>query len=209
MLIELTGVSKVSDVALKNLASEEIVTQISNLFNEYLNNDVEDEDAPPISDANPDQQQLNNCGGDFGMEEEAKMTSVSLAMSLGFNTGRPFMFNTFRHRSGITPWEDHKIFAISDDDPVPSFLSRIFLHWHQYGGVHSITRSIFTPCPCQYPHHTLGVLIGDEVGLGKTAQAITFISFLNEAIFRQKTNRKPAKVLREFNFITIRLFIRY
>lgn len=178
------------------MATEEDVTDIFNLYHEYFDNDVQDEDEPPIPDVVDDKQELNDCGGDFGMEAEATMTPASLALSLGFKTGLPPLFNTLRHRSGISPWDDSTLFVDPNTDPLPGYLSKMRLHWHQLGGVHSIVRSVFSK-DADPQRQTLGVLVGDEVGLGKTAQAIAFIAFLNQAIWLQRSKRKLPRVLGE------------
>jgi SNF2 family DNA or RNA helicase len=193
-----TVVCKVSAVDLNNLASEEDVTDIVNLYHEYFEKDA-DEDEPPISGTSPDtpasMQQLNDCGGDFGMELEATMNPAALASSLGFKGGLPPLFNSLRHRSGISPWEDPKAFIDPTPKPLPEHLSKMALHWHQLAGVHSIVRSIFTQHPDA--HHAHGVLVGDEVGLGKTAQGIAFIAFLIQAIWLQRSHRNPSPILGE------------
>ncbi|KAF5370979.1 hypothetical protein D9615_010044 [Tricholomella constricta] len=191
--VEPAGICKVSTVDLKGLATEEDVSDLLALYDEYFDQDAEDQDEPPISDALPDKQQLNDCGGDFGMELEAKMTPASLALSLGFKTGLPPSFNLLRDRSGISPWDDPLTFADPKADPLPCNLSKLCLHWHQLAGVHSIVRSIFTEVAD--PSHTTGVLVGDEVGLGKTAQAISTIAFLMQVIRLQETKRKLPRLI--------------
>jgi SNF2 family DNA or RNA helicase len=180
-------------VALKQLATEEDVSDLINLYHEYFDQDLEEEDEPPISDALPENQKLNNCGGDFGMEEESGMTPSSLAISLGYRSGIPATFNPIRDRSGLTPWDDPTPFSNLKLDALPDNLTQIRLHWHQLAGTHSIMRSILSPNP--NPSSVLGILIADEVGLGKTAQAISVIAFFMQAVFLQKTKRKLPRIL--------------
>jgi TATA-binding protein-associated factor len=187
------GISKVLVTELKKLATAEDVSNVLNLYHEYFNQEDEEEDEPPISDVLPTQKLLNDSGGDLGMEVEASMSSVSLALSLGFKTGRPPLFNTFRDRSGITPWDDPSLFVIPESDPLPSNLSKLFPLWHQLAGGHSMVRSVFTPDKTALD--TIGVLVADEVGLGKTAQSLLFIAFLNNAIWLRATDRKPPRLL--------------
>ncbi|KAF5344438.1 hypothetical protein D9756_011277, partial [Leucocoprinus leucothites] len=181
MLTRRPGACKVSAKALKSLATEEDVTELLHVYHEYFEAHAEDEEEQPISDALEENRSLNDCAGDLGMEIEGKKSFVALCKALGFRTGIPVQFNNHRHRAGVSPWDDEKLFKIE-----PAFLSRLSLHWHQLAGVHSIARSIFTEEKAI--NHTLGVLVGDEVGLGKTAQAITFIAFLNQLIFLQQQN---------------------
>ena len=175
------------------MATEEDVTDVLNLYHEYFDQDEEDEDEPPISDALPEKQKLNDCGGDFGMEEEAKMTPASLALSLGYRTGVPPSFNIVRHRLGLSPWDNPDSFSYTDIDALPDYLTKLRLHWHQLAGNHSVVRSILSPVPDT--SRVLGILIADEVGLGKTAQAIAVMAFFIQAIFLQQTNRKCPRIL--------------
>jgi len=190
-LILYTGLYKVSTVDLNALATAEDVSDLLNLYHEYFDQDAEGEDEPPIPHALPTTRQLNNCGGDFGMEIESSKTAVALALALGFKSGRPLLFNTFRHRSGVLSWDDDKLFAVSE--PIPDHLSKLHLHWHQLAGVHSIVRSLFTEDKASSA--TLGVLVADEVGLGKSAQAITVIAFLIQVRWLQATDRKLPPLL--------------
>lgn len=196
MLIAYTAPSKVLAAALKDLATEEDVTDILHFYHEYFDQSTELEEEAPISDALPNNQELNDCGGDFGMEEESKMTSVSLALALGYRTGVPPSFNIVRDRSGLTPWDDPKPFSSVNLDALPDNLTRLLLHWHQLAGNHSILRSVLSKVP--EPFRTPGVLVADEVGLGKTAQAVAVISFFIQGIFLQQTKRKLPKIMREF-----------
>lgn len=185
------GLCKVSVNALRDLATEEDVTDLLLVYAEYLETHSEEEDEPPITNISPEKKQLDQDGGDFGMEAEANMRLSNFTFRFGFPSGLPVQFNTLRHRSGVSPWDDPKPFA---EDPIPDDLVNFNLHWHQLAGVHSIVRSLFTEQPDAT--HTTGVLIGDEVGLGKTAQAITLIAFLNQSILG--VNRHTPRILGEF-----------
>jgi hypothetical protein len=194
LLFEFTiieGSCKITARALANLATEEDVSDLLNVYHEYFESNFEDEDEPAIPDVLPEREQLNSDEGDFGMEAEASMKYVSLLYQFGFPTGLPAQFNSRRHRSGVTPWEDPAPFK---EERIPVGLDKLTLHWDQLAGVHSILRSLFTKE--KDATHTPGVLVGDEVGLGKTAQAITLIAFLNQSILGH--NRHIPRVLGEF-----------
>jgi TATA-binding protein-associated factor len=175
------------------LATEEDVSDVVNLYHEYFDQDEVDEEEPPISDALPEKQKLNDCGGNFGMEEEAKMTPASLAISLGYRTGIPPSFNTVRDRSGLSPWDNPDSFSHMNIDVLPDNLTKLRLHWHQLAGNHSVLRSVLSQVPDT--SRVLGILIADEVGLGKTAQAIAVMAFFMQAVFLQQTHRKLPRIL--------------
>lgn len=179
---------------MKELATEEDISGLINLYHEYFDFDDYEEDEQPIPDVSATKQQLNDEGGDFGMEVEAKMSPGALASMVGFKNRRlPRLCNPVRHRGGISPWDDLLLFKNLDYDALPDYMVLLFLHWHQLAGVHSISRNTFTASP--RPKDSVGMLIGDEVGLGKTAQAIAFIAFLNQAIWMQDNGMAPPKIL--------------
>ncbi|KAF9447919.1 hypothetical protein P691DRAFT_670489 [Macrolepiota fuliginosa MF-IS2] len=186
-------VCKVSAKALKNLASEEDVTDLLGVYHEYFEANVEDADEELTSDPLPNSKQLIDGDGDFGMEEEAGMKFAKLCTALEFRNGLPVQFNVHRHSSGLSPWDHDDLFTTGDGHPL------LRLHWHQLAGAHSIIRSTFTEE--KNPGHTVGVLIGDEVGLGKTAQAITFIAFLNQVIYLQKTGGRLPPILMKRRYL--------
>lgn len=182
-----------STKALRDLATQEDISDLLLVYEEYLETNVEEEDEPPITDISPEKNQLDQDEGDFGMEVESKMSAAGFTYRFGFPSGLPVQFNTLRHRSGVSPWDDPSPF---EQDPIPDDLVNFDLHWHQLAGVHSIVRSLFTEEPDAT--HTTGVLVGDEVGLGKTAQAITLIGFLNQSILG--VNRAVPRILRKLYY---------
>ncbi|KAF5344038.1 hypothetical protein D9756_011549 [Leucocoprinus leucothites] len=188
------GSCKVSTKALLTLATQEDVTELLNIYHDYFEANAEDDEEQPLVNSPLVEKHLHE--GDFGMEDEAAMSSELLAQRLGFLTGLPPQFNTHRHRAGISPWDSPETFA---QEPIPAELSPLNLHWHQLAGTHSIIRSIFIQA--KDAQHTKGVLVADNVGLGKTTQTITFIAFLNQAIYLQSTNRGPPPVLAERPFL--------
>lgn len=179
---------------MEELATEEEISTLINLYHEYFSVDDNEEDEQPIPDVSASKQQLNDLGGDFGMEVEGQMPPDALAFALGFKSRHlPRLFNTFRHRDGISPWDQVELFRDRNFDSLPDFLTSSFLHWHQLAGVHSIARNTFTTSPRS--KDSVGMLIGDEVGLGKTAQAIAFIAFLCQNIWLQDNKLPPPKIL--------------
>lgn len=69
-------------------------------------------------------------------------------------------------------------------------MERLYLHWHQLCGVHAVVRINFTETPA--PNRCCGVLIADDVGLGKTFQAAATIAFLSELYMRQMLRRSKS-----------------
>ncbi|KAF5343888.1 hypothetical protein D9756_011620 [Leucocoprinus leucothites] len=184
---------KASSKALAQLATEQDVDDLLLVYTEYFETNAEEDDDPPLSNSSRVEEirQLNDDEHDFGMEVEISMPASVLGTRLGFKSCLPAQFNLHRHRSGLSPWDSEELFK---SDPTPPELVAMSLHWHQLAGVHSIARSIFTEQPD--PDHTLGVLVTDEVGLGKTTQSLTFSAFLNQSIFVQENPEfSPAPIL--------------
>jgi hypothetical protein len=60
------GYCKVSAQALQNLASEEDVSDLLNIYHEYFDANVEEEDEMPIPECMPSTLTTNDAEGDFG-----------------------------------------------------------------------------------------------------------------------------------------------
>jgi TATA-binding protein-associated factor len=149
-------------------------------------------DSPHISGKDIDED------GDLGMEIEAKMSPKALTKALGFRMGLPPSFNTYRSRSGSLSWD----FDGDTPTPTPEDLEEIKLHWHQLAGVHSIIRHVFIEG--EGVDFVPGMLVGDEVGLGKMAQAITTMALLNQIIYAQKNKLECPPVVGEYLVIYCR-----
>ncbi|KAF8808358.1 hypothetical protein BYT27DRAFT_7097080 [Phlegmacium glaucopus] len=175
---------KVSNQALSSLATKENVADIINLYHEFFSanqegeaTSVTDEDQPTIKFGTAVE------GADPGVEMEMAMAPEALASNLGFRNELPLLFNSFRHKGGLSPWSHPALF---DDPESQDNLEPLRLFWHQLAGVHAIVRISFQPTPSS--GRCNGVLIADEVGLGKTFQASTIVVFLADLVFRQTEN---------------------
>jgi TATA-binding protein-associated factor len=181
LLCIVSDMCKTNSSALQQLASEEDVADVIALYMDFFN-------TPPTADSVPltNQQPLPGLQtmlteGDPGIEIEASMSEDDLSSNLGFPQRLPITFNTHRHGGGLSAWDHPGIFdpALLAQNPD---MEPIALHWHQLAGVHAIIRMLFTKDPTP---RACGVLISDEVGLGKTFQAATTIAFLSDLKMRQ------------------------
>jgi TATA-binding protein-associated factor len=173
-----------------DLANEEDLADIMCLYQEYFKlSEDDDDDSPVLANEVPINFSLQDVeDGDLGMEEESKLDPDILAHRLGFLKKRlPPQFMDFRHRSS-TAWDNPDNF-IPDSDS----LQTLQLHWHQLCGVHSFARNTFTSDPGDA--HCTGMLICDEVGLGKTALTISILAFLSQCVLLQEENLKPPPVI--------------
>lgn len=181
-LILFSGMCKVSNQALSSLATETDVTDVIGLYHEFFS---ANQDGEANSLANEDEVSIRfgtgEKGEDPGVEYESSMDPEALAFNLGFNNKLPLLFNSLRHKGGMSPWSDPSIFDSNTSDQRD--LEPLKLFWHQLAGIHAIIRMNFhsQPSPSSYN----GTLIADEVGLGKTFQAITVLVFLADLVMRQ------------------------
>lgn len=182
---------KANDDAFKNLATKEELNQLMQLYIEYFSS-VDDDDHIPVLSMEPalDFGLTDVVGGDLGMGVECKMNPDQLATRLGFLKQRlPLQFNHYRHRS-LTPWDMPQIFTPSSKH---DSLDPLKLHWHQLAGVHSIIRQKFTKKPTS--DQCLGMILCDEVGLGKTGLALATIAFLSQCVLIQTKGGTLPKIL--------------
>jgi SNF2 family DNA or RNA helicase len=102
------------------------------------------------------------------------MSFSELCERLHFEGGVPFLFNNLRDAAGENAWssEFEDLIATGSDSLEPFSL----LH-HQLVGVHAILRRVLSPTPSVA---RAGVLLADDVGIGKTVQSAAVIAFLSE-----------------------------
>ena len=186
LIILTEGLCRVTEQMLGSLASEGDIADVVNMYTECFN--------PAGGDPSRLEEQHSNTtfrfgepveGADPGVEIESRLSPLDLAQNLGFVLGRPLLFNSHRHDVGLTPWDDPSGFQDWESlNTNPSFTA-INLRWHQLAGVHAVLRRLFSKEPI---HEPLGVLIADEVGLGKTLQCTAVVACLTEFVGRQNAN---------------------
>lgn len=170
---------------LKSLSSEQEIEDINLMYHEHFDNPLNAIDDLPLIEREP---LIKNPFGplvndaDTGTEVEALLSDEVIADNLGFVNKIPLLFNAHRHMDGHNCWANPEAFEFNVK-ALPPWIKKIELHWHQLAGMHAIVRAIFTPEPL--PKHCTGVLIADEVGLGKTYQAATVVASLADAAMRQ------------------------
>jgi TATA-binding protein-associated factor len=200
LLTVVSGLFQKDVQAFKNLATDADLESLASLYDEYFHENLE-ADAPVINPSTLLPFSMEGTGvGDLGMEHEAALPPDALAARIGFSRQHlPYQFNPLRHSSGLTAWEHPVLF---DVEPPPDYLTKNRLYWHQMAAVHSFARNVFTTTAD--PNHCTGMLISDEVGLGKTALAISVLGFLNQCISLQDRKQSLPSVLGErLSFLTL------
>jgi hypothetical protein len=173
-LIAVPGLVKRELSANSDLATQKDFDDLVEIYYEYFAPGEED-DTPPLDANQPLSFGLGEVAvGDLGMELEANLDPDTLARHLGFRKHRlPLQFMIHRHPLGHNAWENPDSFSSPDS------LMPIALHWHQLAGVHSIICNTFLAKPMV--NSGSGMLICDEVGLGKTVLAISMVAFLSQS----------------------------
>ncbi|RXW12083.1 hypothetical protein EST38_g13772 [Candolleomyces aberdarensis] len=168
---------RVTVESLSNFATPEQVAELLELYDQYFGqemastDELETDDLQGVTFGEPVK------GADPGVDIEARMSSNELACNLGFqdNGNMPFLFNRIRHTGGLSPWSSD----FEDAVRVKSDALECFsLQWHQLGGAHAVLRRVLSKTPD--PSHCTGMLLADDVGLGKTIQASTVMAVLSE-----------------------------
>ncbi|KAG6875331.1 hypothetical protein C0993_009749 [Termitomyces sp. T159_Od127] len=181
---------RILDKLLQGLATEANVAEIMNVYVDYFELNADDDE--PVAKPAPAQKCLNDVfddGDDFGVECEMISSPEVLSRELGFVKGIPPAFHDQRHPLGLNPWDNREAFLAKIQ------LLPMRLHWHQLAGVHSIVRKLWS---VKSTLQGAGVLVGDEVGLGKTAQAIALLAFFNLVINAKLTNKPMPPILGEY-----------
>ncbi|TFK60185.1 hypothetical protein BDN72DRAFT_779739 [Pluteus cervinus] len=185
--------------ALKSLASRENVTNTFARYDDFLCN-VTHDDTEDLSMQHPAiDVRFGQEGVDPGVEFESQLSRVSLLHNLGFKNGRPLMFNAIRHQNGLNPWDSP--FPEAIDGIVPNTVP-LNLHWHQLAAIHAILRNNFTKNP--NPDAACGILITDEVGLGKTFQATGLMAHISELVQRQQKGEVLPPIIAENPYLGTR-----
>lgn len=194
------GLTKVNKKALLELATQEEIDSFQDeylrIFEGYtgvmdddLQNDDEEDEHQDVSMA---QLQDKTFQYDLGVEKECKMALEELKKSLGLPTGKGSfpLISKWRLDSLYTPWEKNGKDMIKNAEqdvakgkPLPEKVAEMDLRWHQYCAIHSWVRMNFKTTVEKSDNGNLmkpeGVLLADEVGLGKTPTVFGIIAFLD------------------------------
>ena len=76
-----------------------------------------------------------------------------------------------------------------------------YIYIYRSFSVHALIRTNFTPQA--EPGRCCGMLIADEVGLGKTFQAVTTIAFLSDLIIRAERNAPMPPIIGTYNCLIL------
>ncbi|KAG2122464.1 P-loop containing nucleoside triphosphate hydrolase protein [Suillus bovinus] len=131
-----------------------------------------------------------------------EMDNDKLNHLLQFPGGKPALFAELRSKTGLCAWDADaaSTFVRENEDMEP-----LFLLWHQRVGVAAIVDKIWGSALNE--GNTPGILIADEVGVGKTALTMGTIAFVIDAYWVQEVaagRGKPAGATASINLTNLR-----
>jgi TATA-binding protein-associated factor len=158
-----------------DLANKEAVQQIVNMYLDFFHR----EDGELNLDEGSIVELWNeacNDSGDMGVERMQTKTEEELCNLLSFHNGRPINWNSFRSvTNSATAWEELDEVARAKFETGGDDMQELSLLWHQLVGVASLAVKAWGT---DTRHAPFGILLADEVGVGKTAQVMAFIALL-------------------------------
>jgi hypothetical protein len=135
--------------------------------------------------------QVTNEEGDMGVDEMKKKRVEELCTLLGFPDARPIIWNSYRAAGNAqNAWEVGDEAGRKKFDEGGEQMEPLCMLWHQLVGVASMAHKVFS---AEERQECFGILLADEVGVGKTAQVMGFIALL-QTIYQaeQKQKTRPA-----------------
>ena len=156
-----------------SLASQEDVADVATMFSQFLNDNVADTDGFEISQRHDNNQTGGFLGSiDLGVQKFSTFDDNALNQILNYSDGNPLLFNSTMIPNGLrTLWEPPL--------PHPESLVPLKLLWHQKVGIATMVDH-FWSARVEEPGLKTGLILADEVGLGKTAQLLGLLAFLVE-----------------------------
>lgn len=149
-------------------------------------------EALPLDEDDDGRADWDDTCEDLGVDGWREMDNDKLNHLLHFPGGKPALFAEFRSKSGLCAWDEGAAakFVKENEDMEP-----LSLLWHQRVGVAAIIDK--TWMAEEKDGEISGILIADEVGVGKTALTMGTIAFVIDAYWVQEVaagRGKPAGV---------------
>lgn len=155
-----------------------------------------------LDDRNPSGQDDWQRSDDLGVEGFSNMDDAQLNHLLQFPGGRPALFAEFRSQGGKCAWDK----AVSSDFIKGNAdMQPLSLLWHQRVGVAALADKMWLKK--QNSGGVPGVLVADEVGVGKTALMMGAIAMIIDAYWVQEVaagRGKPTGVTVDLNKTNVR-----
>jgi len=177
---------------LAEIASEEEINELKLIYLQHfgdLNYTITEAEEEESIDEQADRHVWKTLG-DLGTEEELKKSSDELAKGLEFPNGRPILFNPEKMKySTVDFWDAENLKSTEPREALK-------LEWVQLAGVTAMVRKTFGSE--ESSEKKAGILLADEVGMGKTAQIMAFIAFLQQVRLSDQEKRQRPPIIGEF-----------
>ncbi|KAG2361110.1 P-loop containing nucleoside triphosphate hydrolase protein [Suillus spraguei] len=146
--------------------------------------------------------QLEPVQDEEDLENSGKAAWLEQSEDLGVDGGKPALFAEFHLKRGLCAWDEASTskFVEENDDMEP-----LSLLWHQRVGVAAIVDKIWSATKSD--DEVPGILIADEVGVGKTALTMGLIAFVIDAFWVQEVaagRGRPDGVMSTINMMNVR-----
>jgi hypothetical protein len=168
------------------------------------------ETEPGSLEAPQDEEDIENSGRaawladseDLGVDGWREMDNDKLNHLLQFPGGKPALFAEYRSKTGLCAWDEASASKFVEDN---EDMEPLALLWHQRVGVAAMVDKIWSAKKSD--DEVPGILIADEVGVGKTALTMGFIAFLIDAFWVQEVKAgrgRPEGVTSNINLENLR-----
>jgi hypothetical protein len=190
----ITGFSRIHKLNLEALATEDIIEHFRTSYLEMIMKPEVAEVSEDLDFSAPaDPQILDVLGGvmkgqDLGVSVFSDRTSEGLCTLLDWpqDQDSPFIL-PFRHADGHMEFDKGQEALFQHLDPFTLDLPHPFaaqcLKWHQLLGIVSAVHQVFSSSD---QASECGILLADEIGLGKTAQGLGLIAFLTQMVVYER-----------------------
>ncbi len=165
-----------------SMATAQDIVKIIAMYVEYFERTNTGETPLLDDDIDLDMMLLNDDMADLGVDLRKRLNVAELEKLLGFENSRPLNWCKYRHQDPArSSWnEADQLLYVEGREG----LVELKLLWHQLAGVASIIDKWWkVEKTSQRPP---GVLLADAVGVGKTAQVMATIAFLQHAWMAQE-----------------------
>ncbi|KAG2029690.1 hypothetical protein BDR03DRAFT_1018074, partial [Suillus americanus] len=177
------GAQRARKIKTASLVAAGDVEEIWALYVQLFETEPGELDAPELQEDNEvsGRDAWNDTSDDLGVDGWREMDNDKLNHLLQFPGGKPALFTEFRSKMGLCAWDEGSSskFVKDNEDMEP-----LTLLWHQRVGVAAIVDKIWSASKTEA--EVPGILVADEVGVGKTALTMGFIAFVIDAFWVQE-----------------------
>ncbi|KAK2464152.1 hypothetical protein APHAL10511_003845 [Amanita phalloides] len=177
-----------ADLDPNDLADAEAVERTLNMYVEYFSQG--EEERFDLDNVRAGTLWNEATEGDMGVEEMSQKSTEELSGLLGFQEDRPFIWNNFKRVDNVrNAWEavgeDGELFVQGGEG-----MEAVRLLWHQLAGVAAMVSKVWVA----EEKKTFGVMLADDVGVGKTAQVMATIAF-TQLVYECEQQKQPRPAL--------------